>query len=207
MSNVKLNFTRDNIINSTNNHINNSNTNYNNNITLNLTKNNTILNTRQYTNIPKFAYSYYFILGLSIIVPLLLFIIIMFIYYCIKKRMKLKNQKETFNMNKIHKEKPQNKQSYNRIMNTSGVNNLNQNTNNLSEIKVQNMKEEINNIINTSGSSSGRRKREKRKIGKKEKENNLDDFDNKEGQKEIQNEIKEQIKQFVIEEHNNNSNE
>ena len=110
-------------------------------------------------------------------------------------------------MNKIHKEKLQNKQSYNRIMNTSGVNNLNQNVNNLSEIKVQNMKEEINNIINNSGSSSGRRKREKRKYGKKGKENNVMEFDNKEGQKDLQNEIKEQIKQFVIEEHSNNNNE
>ena len=32
------------------------------------------------------------------------------------------------------------------------------------------------------------------------------EFDLKEGQKGIQNEIKEQIRQFVIEEHSNNNN-
>ena len=102
--------------------------------------------------------------------------------------------------------KNQKKKSYNRIMNTSGINNINQNENNLSEIKIQNMKEEVNNIINNNtGSSSGRRKREKRKIGKG-KHNNVKEFDIKEEQKEMQNEIKEQIKQFVIEEHNNNNN-
>ena len=51
-------------------------------------------------------------------------------------------------MNTTNKEKNQNKKSYNRIMNTSGINNINPNENNLSEIKVQNMKEEMNNIIN-----------------------------------------------------------
>ena len=63
------------------------------------------------------------------------------------------------------------------------------------------MKEEMNNIIsNTSGSSSGRRKREKKKTP-----NNNMGFEGKENQKGIQNEIKEQIKQYVIDEHNNNN--
>ena len=39
-------------------------------------------------------------------------------------------------MNKIHHEKSQNKKSYNRIMNTSGINNINPNENNLSSIKL-----------------------------------------------------------------------
>ena len=94
-------------------------------------------------------------------------------------------------------------------MNTSGINNINQINSNNIELNIKNMNEEFNNIINNNnnntGSSSGRRKREKKKLIKK-KENNIMEFDLKEGQKGIQNEIKEQIKQFVIEEHNNNNN-
>ena len=91
------------------------------------------------------------------------------------------------------------KQPYNRIQNTSGLNNnIGLNPNNLSEIKVKNLKEEINNIIsNPSGSSSGRRKRDKKKSAPKNA------FDEKKDQIGIQNEIKEQIKQYVIDEHNN----
>ena len=193
MSNGKLNITKNNSTNTTK-------------IKPTIIKNTTSKN-KLYSPMNQYANSYNLILSLSIIVPLLFFFLIMYIYYLCKKRKKLKNQKENYNMNKIHHEKSQNKQSYNRIMNTSGINNINPNENNLSEIKVQNMKEEINNIINNNtGSSSGRRKREKRKIGEK-KDKNIKEFDNKESQKEIQNEIKEQIKQFVIDEHNNNNNE
>ena len=96
---------------------------------------------------------------------------------------------------------------YKKIMNTSGINNINQINSNNIELNIKNMNEEFNNIINNNntGSSSGKRKREKKKLIKK-KENNIMEFDLKEGQKGIQNEIKEQIKQFVIEEHNNNNN-
>ena len=191
MSNGKLNITKNNFTNTTK-------------IKPTIIKNTTSKN-KLYSPMNQYANSYNLILSLSIIVPLILFFLIMFIYYLCKKRKKIKNQKENYNMNRISKEKNQNKKSYNRIMNTSGINNINPNENNLSEIKVQNMKEEINNIIsNNTGSSSGRRKREKRKIGEK-KEKNINEFDNKEGQKEMQNEIKEQIKQFVIDEHNNNN--
>ena len=99
--------------------------------------------------------------------------------------------------------KPQIKESYDIIMNSSGLNNIMPSNDNLNEIKVQNMKEEMKSIINNSGGSSGRRKREKRKVGKKHK--NMTEFANKEEQKGIQNELKEQIKQFVIEEHNSNN--
>ena len=171
------------------------------------TTNKKIKNIKDKNHYRNFINSYFFLLSLSIIIPLLIFFLIMYIYYRIKKRMKVKQQKENYNINKIHMAKNQKKKSYNRIMNTSGMNNINQNENNLSEIKIQNMKEEVNNIINNNtGSSSGRRKREKRKIGKG-KHNNAKEFDMKEEQKEMQNEIKEQIKQFVIEEHNNNNAE
>ena len=73
----------------------------------------------------------------------------------------------------------------------------------MSEIKVQNLKDEIHNIItnNSGGSnSSGKRKREKRKMGNKNVNNS-----SQENNKGIQNEIKEEIKQYVIDEHLNNS--
>ena len=164
-------------------------------------------NIKEKNHFKNFISSYYFILSFSIIIPLIIFFLIIYIYYRIKKRMKLKKQKENYNINKIHTAKPQKKESYNRIMNTSGIiNNINQNEDNLTEIKIKNMKEEMKSINNNSGSSSGRRKREKRKIGKG-KHNNVNEFNIKEEQKEMQNEIKEQIKQFVIEEHNNTNEE
>ena len=142
----------------------------------------------------------YLILYIEIMVPIFLILLIILIYCCIKKRIKSKSNKlenDSLDRNKIHGNNSGNKQPYNRIQNTSGFNNnLGITPNNLSEIKVKNMKEEINNIINTSGSSSGRRRREK----KKQANNNIM---GKEGQIGIQNEIKEEIKQYVIDEHNN----
>ena len=142
----------------------------------------------------------YLILYIEIMVPIFLILLIILIYCCIKKRIKSKSNKvenDSLDRNKIHGNNSGNKQPYNRIQNTSGFNNnLGITPNNLSEIKVKNMKEEINNIINTSGSSSGRRRREK----KKQPNNNIM---GKEGQIGIQNEIKEEIKQYVIDEHNN----
>ena len=142
----------------------------------------------------------YLILYIEIMVPIFLILLIILIYCCIKKRIKSKSNKvenDSLDRNKIHGNNSGNKQPYNRIQNTSGFNNnLGITPNNLSEIKVKNMKEEINNIINKSGSSSGRRRREK----KKQPNNNIM---GKEGQIGIQNEIKEEIKQYVIDEHNN----
>ena len=147
-------------------------------------------------------------LFLGVLVPILLIILVILICYCIKKRMKSKmssissdniNQKNLSNKSSV-------KQPYNRIQNTSGLNNMDANPNVLSmnEIKVQNMKVDLynnsNNIIsNSSGSSSSSRRRKRDK--KKSSNNNMM---GEEGQKGIQNEIKEQIKQIVIDEHNNN---
>ena len=71
----------------------------------------------------------------------------------------------------------------------------------MSEIKVQNLKDEIHNIINNSSggsNSSGKRKREKRKMG-----NNKNLNISEENNRGIQNEMKEEIKQYVIDEHLN----
>lgn len=143
----------------------------------------------------------HYALFLGILVPFILIGLIIIICYFIKKRMKLKmsSSNDNLDQNKLQMKNYGAKQPYNRIQNTSGLNNILQgNPNNLSEIKVQNLKEEINNIIsNTSGSSSGRRKRDKKKS------TNKNAFDEKKDQIGIQNEIKEQIKQYVIDEHNN----
>jgi hypothetical protein len=147
---------------------------------------------------------YAILLGISI--PILLILLILVICYYIRKKIRsrmLLTTNSNIEQNKINY-KNNKKQSYNRLQNTSGLNNnIGINPNNLSEIKVQNMKEEINNIIsNTSGSSSGRRRREKKK---KPANNNMAGFEGKEGEKGKQNEIKEQIKQYVIDEHNNDN--
>ena len=143
-------------------------------------------------------------LCLGILIPIILILLVIFICYCIKKRMKLKmisSSNDNIDVNKIQINNSGIK--YNRIQNTSGINNVAVNPS-ISEIKVQNMKQEINNIIsnNSEGSSSsGRRRREKKKSSNK----NMMGFQVQGGQEGIENEIKEQIKQYVIDEHNNNN--
>ena len=146
------------------------------------------------------------ILGLEIFFPIILIIIaIIFILYCIKRKKKLLIQENINNeKNGIKFQNIVNSTPYNRVQNTSGFNvGLNPNNFSMSEIKVQNLKDEIHNIIkNSSGSSnsSGKRKREKRKMG-----NNNINYSSKENNKGIQNEIQEEIKKYVIDEHINNS--
>ena len=183
-----------------------NNTSANNSINKNSSKNKSLIKKPLYNKfIPQKIDLHYVLICLYILIPLLIIVFIIYLYYRLKKRKKNKKQKENYNINRIHKEKPQVKESYDIIMNSSGINNIMPSNDNLNEIKVQNMKEEMKSIINNTGSSSGRRKREKRKVGRKHK--NVTEFTNKEEQKGIQNELKEQIKQFVIEEHNNNIND
>ena len=149
-----------------------------------------------------------YITGMEVLFPLIIVIlIVVLVIYCIKKRKKNQiNQEINNNIDKngINFQNSANKTPYNRIQNTSGFNvGLNPNNLSMSEIKVQNLKDEIHNIItnNSGGSnSSGKRKREKRKMGNKNVNNS-----SQENNKGIQNEIKEEIKQYVIDEHLNNS--
>ena len=119
---------------------------------------------------------------------------------------------------------------FQRLQNTSNVStsNIQPNNNFFNEIKSENLKDEIHKIINTSSSlESGRRKRKKifdpelNKDNKEEKnilqdnnnkqisgiigeennKNNIEDKSNVNTQ-ELEKEIKEQIKKYVIEEHN-----
>ena len=149
-----------------------------------------------------------YILGIEILFPaLILIMIIIIIIYCCKKRHKsqvAQISNNNFDKNGLKFQSQGNNGPYNRIQNTSGINvGLNPNNLSMSEIKVQNLKDEIHNIItNKSGgsNSSGKRKREKRKMGNNNKINS-NSQDNDIG---MHNEIKEEIKQYVIDEHLNN---
>ena len=119
---------------------------------------------------------------------------------------------------------------FQRLQNTSNVsnNNIQPNNNLFNEIKSENLKDEIHKIINTSSAlDSGRRKRKKNfesetnKDNNKQEKNILQDNNNKQlsgiisednnnnkeekpniNTQELEKEIKEQIKKYVIEEHN-----
>ena len=166
------------------------------NISNNSSKSNSILienkiNTTNYT------------LYLGILCPIILILVICIIYCCIKRRKKLSMNNEINDLNRIKFKNSAQKIPYNKLQNTSGVNNVNVNPNNISmsEIKVQNLKDEIHDIItNSSGSSSssGRRKRDKKKSSK------IPGYSGQEGNKGVQNNIKEEIKQYVIDENSNN---
>ena len=119
---------------------------------------------------------------------------------------------------------------FQRLQNTSNVSNSNIQPNNniFNEIKSENLKDEIHKIINTSSAlDSGRRKRKKNAESESNKDNNKqennilqdnnnkqlsgiiseDNINNKEEKpnintQELEKEIKEQIKKYVIEEHN-----
>ena len=101
-------------------------------------------------------------------------------------------------LNKIKLKTSGSKVSYKKIQNTSNLNIINPNNMSMSEIKVQNIKN-VNLMSRSSGSSSSsRRKRDK---NTNSRHNNMMGV---EGQKKVQNEIKEQIKQIVINDNINN---
>ena len=144
------------------------------------------------------------VLGLGISIPIIVIILIIFIYYYYKKKKKSKMSQPNFEFNRINYKNSGLKLPYNKLQNTSSINpNMNANNISMSEIKVQNLKEEIHNIItNSAGSnSSGRRKREKKRGSKNN--NKIPGYSGNQGNKEAQNEMKEQIKQYVIDEKNN----
>ena len=138
----------------------------------------------------------FYLLIIGICLPIILIILILLLIFYLVKRKK-KSQPDPFNHNNLNKVKFNlaSKLSYKKIQNTSNLNIINNNNNmSMSEIKMQNFKSELNNSSNSF--SSGKRKREKNK------NNDINKIANK-NQKEIQNEIKEQIKQIVIDENSN----
>ena len=135
------------------------------------------------------------IIGIIFPIIFILFLICL-IYCCIKRRKKLSMNNN--DLNKIKLKTSGSKVSYKKIQNTSNLNIINPNNMSMSEIKVQNIKN-VNLMSRSSGSSSSsRRKRDK---NTNTKHNNMMGV---EGQKKVQNEIKEQIKQIVINDNINN---
>ena len=88
-------------------------------------------------------YNSYLIISLFILIPILFIILLIYLFIRYRKKSyKMKKIKENYDLNRIHVEKPKINQKYNPILNTSGINNVPQSQDNLSEIKIQNMKEE-----------------------------------------------------------------
>ena len=136
---------------------------------------------------------------LGIIFPLIFILFIIYLIYCCIKRKKKLNMLDHNDLNKIKLKTSGSKVSYKKIQNTSNNNIINPNNISMSEIKVQNIKSESIISRSSGSSSSSRRKREKNINAK---ENNM--IMGEEGRKEVQNEIKEQIKQIVINDNNKN---
>ena len=196
---------------------------YNNTLLINITSNNSLLNDKS----NNFLY-----LGIIILIISILILIFLF------KKKKRVNVVNNFDLNRIIIKNPINnnpkiiisqKGRFQKVQNTSKVNDIVQPNNVLNEIKSHNLKDEIHKIINTSNSSGssgkGKGKRGKRRrdhsssvnnIGKGEisngdgkKENNLIDKEEKKenifddiNTQELENEIKQQIKKYVVNENN-----
>lgn len=112
-----------------------------------------------------------YVLGFGICILIILIFLIILIRYCLRKKRKSKmNSAANFDLNRINFQNPGLKMPYNKLQNTSNINpGMNINNNSISEIKVQNLKDEIHNIItNSSGSSnsSGKKRREKKRGNK-----------------------------------------
>lgn len=142
------------------------------------------------------------------VIFLIIILFLIFLYYY-KRRKKIKVKKiETSNQIVIQNPRQVSPRVFQTLQNSSNVSDTNTHTsiNSLSEIKAANnpdnqeLSDELNNIMNNSGSSSsGRRRREKRKSGNSEGliKAKRDDFDSN-----LKKEIQDQIKQYVIDEHN-----
>ena len=181
---------------------------------LNITNNSSSINNQSKPFLPKNinipiinkTYDTNLVLGLGISIPIILVILIILICYYIRKKRKAKmSSVSNLDINRINFSSQGAKLPYNKLQNTSNLNaGMNANNMSMSEIKVQNLKDEIHNIItNSSGgsNSSGKRKREKKRGNKNNNKNNNDL--NNVGNKGNQNNIKDQFNQYAIDEKNN----
>ncbi|MBQ2139112.1 MAG: hypothetical protein II432_06860 [Erysipelotrichaceae bacterium] len=147
----------------------------------------------------------------SIIIILLVFIVIYCIIKSIKDRNKI-NNKNIFVESTSKNTNNENIQDFKSVANSSTIGNESGNHNlSLSEIKEKNLKDEIHNIIHSanSNSNSDERRKRKRKNGKKSSRSTDDDDisprkdskgnEEKISTKKLENDIKNQIKQFVRE--------
>ena len=165
----------------------------------------------------------YLFLGIILILIIIIIISILILIYLFKKKAKTNS---IIGLNKIVINNNSNK-GFQKVQNTSKVNDIIQSNNVLNEIKTHNLKEEIHKIINTSSSSNslGGGKKSKRKrlnnsnlntsggIDGKNDNNNINESNSKDKENIIENnsdintqkleqELKEQIKKYVVEDHN-----
>ena len=141
---------------------------------------------------------------------LIIIFLILIIIYCIIKTLKDKNKLNP----KIIIDSPNSKnndnintQDFKSVANSSTIGNESGQNNSLSEIKEKNLKDEIHNIIHSSNvNTDSERKKKKKKNGKKSQrddsprnnlENNKMNESNEISTKKLENDIKNQIKQFV----------
>ena len=136
---------------------------------------------------------------------IILFLIFLY-YYKQRKKITIKKVENASDQIVIQNPSPVSPSVFQSLQNSSNVNDANTPpTNSLSEIKAANnsdnpeTSDEINNIMNSGGSSSGRRRRDKKKPGNQEGliKVSTDDLDSN-----LKKEIQDQIKQYVIDEHN-----
>ena len=195
---------------------------------MNGTSNNSFLNDKN---------NNFIFLGIIFILLLILIISILILIFLFKKKKRVNYVSNNIDLNKIvidnsNNNNPNNniveqKGGFQKVQNTSKVNDLIQPNNVLNEIKTNNLKDEINKIINTSNSSGslGIGKRSRRKRGNNsslnnsgnssgkgdslEINNNNNDLVNKDEKKtsdintqQLEQELKAQIKRFVVEENN-----
>ena len=138
-------------------------------------------------------------LGLSILfLAVIVIMTALLIWYCLRKKRKSRMNSMTnddMDVNNNQNGIKNKRNLYNKLQNTSGLNPERQNNNmSMNEIKMKNLKEEIHSIISNSSASksSGKRKREKKRGN-----NNINNNYNFRGN---QTEVKEKVKQLVIEE-------
>ena len=141
----------------------------------------------------------------TISMSIVLLVIITIIIYCVIKNKRDANSNDNLNSfaaNKIiAKNSPMNETpnyGFKSLQNSSSLGNENQNNMSLSEIKERNIKDEIHNIIHGNNNESGIQKKSKKKNKNKKNASELiEEISSKNDTKVLEDNIKNQIKQFV----------
>ena len=141
----------------------------------------------------------------TISMSIVLLVIITIIIYCVIKNKRDANSNDNLNSfaaNKIiAKNSPMNETpnyGFKSLQNSSSLGNENQNNMSLSEIKERNIKDEIHNIIHGNNNESGIQKKSKKKNKNKKNASELiEEISSKNDTKDLEDNIKNQIKQFV----------
>ena len=199
--------------------------------------NSTIINNASINSFLSNKNSNYLLFGIILVLIIILIISIIVLIFLFKKEEKIKYVSNNIGLNKIiiknsnlnnSRNIMKQKGGFQKVQNTSKVNDIIQPNNVLNEIKSNSLENEIHKIIHTSSSSSsnsfsGGKRLLRKKNGKLnlntsgsstgKGDNNLDNNNaiNKENKKgnlseenthKLEKELKEQIKKYVIEEHN-----